>query len=123
MRITAVDVPNQLSLHYSGAVHGPVSAFGFDLGDFAEESSHMLMTDAFLTTARTQVCICVCVCVRFLCVKTTLPHDMFMYVCMYVVDESSHMLMTGAFLTTARTQVCACVRLFCLIFLCMCVYS
>lgn len=55
LRVEATDVPSQLSLHYSGRAAGPVTPYGFDIGDFALESSTMMMIDPFLSTARTQV--------------------------------------------------------------------
>lgn len=55
LRKTACDIPSQSSLHYSGEAKGPVKPFGFDLGNFAEESEYLKFTTPESTAARTQV--------------------------------------------------------------------
>ena len=55
MRVVATDVPSQVSLHYAGKAPGPVTPFAFDVGDFAHESTNMLMADPYLVAARSQV--------------------------------------------------------------------
>jgi hypothetical protein len=55
LRKTAMDIPAQSSLHYSGLAKGPVKPFGFDLGNFAEESEYLKFSTPETTAARTQV--------------------------------------------------------------------
>lgn len=55
LRVIANDVPSFVSLHYSGEAEGPVSAYGFGMGQFGPESETMRFVDPHLTTARTQV--------------------------------------------------------------------
>lgn len=55
MRKVATDIPSQASLHYSGKANGPVRPFGFDMGNFAEESEYLKFSSAEAATARTQV--------------------------------------------------------------------
>jgi hypothetical protein len=55
LRKTACDVPAQSSLHYAGTAAGPVKPFGFDLGNFAEESEYLKFSTPETTSARTQV--------------------------------------------------------------------
>jgi len=55
LRATASDFPSPVSLHYSGAVAGPVAGFALDIGEFAIESETLLMTDPYLATARAQI--------------------------------------------------------------------
>ena len=55
LRKVASDVPSQFSLHFSGEAEGPVSAYGFEMGYFLEESGFLSVPDAFICTARTQI--------------------------------------------------------------------
>lgn len=55
MRKTACDIPSYSSLHYAGTAKGPVKPFGFDLGNFAEESEYLKFSTPETTAARTQV--------------------------------------------------------------------
>jgi hypothetical protein len=55
MRKTACDIPAFSSLHYAGTAKGPVRPFGFDLGNFAEESEYLKFSTPETTAARTQV--------------------------------------------------------------------
>ena len=55
LRKLACDIPSQSSLHYSGKAMGPVHPFGFELGNFAEESEFLKFTTPEATSARTQV--------------------------------------------------------------------
>ena len=41
LRVVAVDVPSQFSLHYSGKARGPVTPYGFDTEHFAYESESL----------------------------------------------------------------------------------
>ena len=45
----------QLSVHYGGHAGGPSHAFSIEIGDFAEESRGLLLTDPALTFARAGV--------------------------------------------------------------------
>ena len=55
LRVSACDVPNQLSAHYNGTAPGPIHPFGFEMNHFAKESAKCLLTTPDLQTARTQV--------------------------------------------------------------------
>lgn len=55
LRVSACDVPNQLSSHYNGTAPGPIHPFGFEMNHFAKESAKCLLTTPDLQTARTQV--------------------------------------------------------------------
>jgi hypothetical protein len=55
LRVKCIDVPNMLSLHYTGEAPGPVHPFGFEMNHFARESAMCLLTTPDLQTARTQV--------------------------------------------------------------------
>lgn len=55
LRKIASDVPAQSSLHYSGRALGPLAPFGFDVGDFAEESEYLKFATPEAAAARTQV--------------------------------------------------------------------
>ncbi|KAJ1393230.1 hypothetical protein B484DRAFT_278952, partial [Ochromonadaceae sp. CCMP2298] len=55
MRKTAYDIPSFSSLHYAGTAEGPVKPFGFDLGNFAEESEYLKFSTPETSAARTQV--------------------------------------------------------------------
>jgi hypothetical protein len=54
-RKCATDIPSQACLHYSGLAPGPVQPFGFELGNFAEESEYLKFSAPEAATARTQV--------------------------------------------------------------------
>ena len=55
LRKIASDIPSYTSLHYAGKGLGPISPFGFDIGNFAEESEYLKLTCPETTAARTQV--------------------------------------------------------------------
>lgn len=55
LRKIATDVPAYPSLHYSGRALGPLQPFGFELGNFSEESEYLKFCSPEATTARTQV--------------------------------------------------------------------
>lgn len=55
LRKIAYDIPSQSSLHYSGKAPGPVKPFGFDVGNFAEESEYLKFSSPETAAARTQV--------------------------------------------------------------------
>ena len=55
LRKIATDVPSQSALHYSGKAKGPVFPFGFDMGNFAEESEFLKFSTPEAAAARTQV--------------------------------------------------------------------
>lgn len=55
LRKIAVDVPAQYALHYAGKAPGPCLPFGFQLGNFAEESEFLKFSNPEATAARTQV--------------------------------------------------------------------
>ena len=55
LRVSAIDFPSPISLHYNGSAPGPVSGFALDIGEFAAESQTLLMTDPHLATARAQI--------------------------------------------------------------------
>ncbi len=55
LRKIACDVPSQSSLHYSGKAKGPLQPFGFDLGNFAEESEYLKFNSPETAAARAQV--------------------------------------------------------------------
>ena len=55
LRKQAIDLPSQVSLHYAGRAPGPGLPFGFQLGNFAEESEYLKFSNPETTTARTQV--------------------------------------------------------------------
>ncbi|EDO05622.1 uncharacterized protein BBOV_IV000220 [Babesia bovis T2Bo] len=54
-RKIAVDTPSHVSLIYSGKGQGPISPFGFSLGNFGLESCYYSLTDPLAVIARTQV--------------------------------------------------------------------
>ncbi|GFE55264.1 EF hand family protein, putative [Babesia ovis] len=55
IRKIAVDTPSHISLMYSGKGQGPISPFGFSLGNFGLESCYYSLTDPLAVIARTQV--------------------------------------------------------------------
>jgi hypothetical protein len=55
IRKIACDIPSQASLHYSGKALGPLYPFGFDLGNFAEESEYLNFTTPENAATRSQV--------------------------------------------------------------------
>lgn len=55
LRVSAIDFPSPISLHYNGSAPGPVSGFALDIGEFAAASQTLLMTDPHLATARAQI--------------------------------------------------------------------
>ncbi|GBE62026.1 EF hand family protein [Babesia ovata] len=55
IRKVAVDTPSHVSLLYSGKGNGPISPFGFTLGNFALESCYYSLTDPLAVIARTQI--------------------------------------------------------------------
>ena len=55
VRIRAVDIPSEFSLHYSGQAEGPVQPFGFELGGFAAESELLLLSSPDLHAVRAQI--------------------------------------------------------------------
>ena len=54
-RKVACDIPSQASLHYSGHAKGPVQPFGFELGNFAEESEYLKFSTPETAAARSLV--------------------------------------------------------------------
>ncbi|EKX73094.1 conserved hypothetical protein [Theileria equi strain WA] len=55
LRKIAVDTPSPVSMLYSGKAEGPVTAFGFSLGNFSTESSYYSLTNPLAVIARNQV--------------------------------------------------------------------
>lgn len=55
IRKVAVDTPSHVSLIYSGKGNGPISPFGFTIGNFALESCYYSLTDPLAVIARTQI--------------------------------------------------------------------
>ena len=55
LRKVACDMPAYTSLHYSGRALGPLRPFGFELGNFAEESEYLKFCCPEATAARTQI--------------------------------------------------------------------
>lgn len=55
MRKTAIDIPSFSSLHYAGTAQGPVRPYGFDLGNFAEESEYLKFSTPETASCRSQV--------------------------------------------------------------------
>ena len=55
IRKIALDTPSQVSLHYSGKALGPVKPFGFEMGNFAEESEFLKFTTPEMACGRAQV--------------------------------------------------------------------
>ncbi|KAK1937540.1 hypothetical protein X943_002698 [Babesia divergens] len=55
IRKIAIDTPSHVSLLYSGKGNGPISPFGFTLGNFGMESCYYSLTDPLAVIARTQI--------------------------------------------------------------------